>query len=163
MQRSPTTGCVTSSCRCLSACYTLGNRHIRATVDHTELLTSKEFPGVFNTHWTYCTASTHRTNWPLASRHTALSTWTSEVNTATWVGTHGPICTAPKRFTVVLKKLKKKQRAHLLVYTLSEETCLYPGAHWLSSFVSEEAGERLAGLIVVLFSVSMNFFPTDIW
>ena len=64
------------------------------------------------------------------------ATKTSEVNNTTCVRTYGSICTALKRFTVVLEN----NAATCFVYTaralgqhagLSKEVCVYVGADWL--------------------------------
>ena len=54
------------------------------------------------------------------------------------IQTHGSICTAPRRFTVVLEKTKtnQKQKDHVLCshFVFCKEASSYEGADWLSSF-----------------------------
>ena len=70
--------------------------------------------------------------WPLASRQTAAPTYTSGINNTLWVGTHRSICTAQKRFTVVFWKQHFR-----VLFLLSKKACLYEGADWPGSSVSQ--------------------------
>ena len=79
-----------------------------------------------------------RTNQLACRQETATSApaETSEVNSTTWDETHGSICTAPKPFTVVFEN----NTATGFVYCLRGK-CLYSGAEWLSSSLSQRVAK----------------------